>query len=91
MKMFSSNKGMGIGDAPTLILTLVTIGIVGAIGVLIVVGFQSSLTVNSSAYNVTVKIIESVTNFFALAPTLGTVFIGVILLGAVGYFLYKRM
>lgn len=91
MKMLKTNKGMSLGDAPTLVITLVTIGVVGAIGVLIIVGFQSSLTANSAAYNVTVKIIESLTNFFSLAPTLGTVFIGVILLGAVGYFLYKRM
>lgn len=89
--MLSTKKGMSLGDAPTLVITLVTIGIVGAIGLLIIVGFQSSLTVNSAAYNVTVKIIESVANFFSLVPTLGTVFIGVILLGAVGYFLYKRM
>lgn len=91
MKLFAAKKGMSLSDAPTLLITLVTIGIVGAIGVLIIVGFQGSLTAGTAAYNITVKAIESVTQFFSLVPTLGLVFIGVIVLGAVGYFLYKRM
>jgi len=86
--MFGFNKkAMSLNDAPAMIIVLVVIGIVGAIGLSVITGVGSSFETGSAAANATVKITESVTNFFALAPVLGTVLIAVVLLAAV-FFLY---
>jgi uncharacterized membrane protein len=82
-----SKKGMTLNDAPAMIIVLVVIGIVGAIGLSVITGVGGSFAPNSAAANATDKITESVTNFFALAPVLGTVLIAVVLLAAV-FFLY---
>lgn len=85
---------MDLGYAKGALIGLVVLAVTGAIGVAVVAGVQSSFTVNSAAYNVTVQIISAFSNFFALAPTLGTVLIAVVLLGAVailGYIGYQRM
>lgn len=85
---------MDLGYAKGALIGLVVLAVTGAIGVAVVVGVQGSFTANTAAYNVTVSIINAFTNFFNLAPTLGTVLIAVVLLGAVaflGYVGYQRM
>lgn len=84
---------MDLGYAKGALIGLVVLAVTGAIGVAVVVGIQSSFAVNSAAYNISTQIISAFTNFFALAPTLGTVLIAVVLLGAVallGYIGYQR-
>jgi hypothetical protein len=82
-----SKKGMTLNDAPGMIIVLVVIGIVGAIGLSVITGVGGTFAPNSVEANTTNKIVEAVTNFFNLAPVLGTVLIAVILLAAV-FFLY---
>jgi len=85
---------MDLNYAKGALIGLVVLAVTGAIGVAVVVGVQSSFTTNSAAYNVTVQIVSAFTNFFALAPTLGTVLIAVVLLGAVallGFIGYQRV
>ena len=85
---------MDLNYAKSALIGLVVLAVTGAIGVAVVVGVQGSFVANTAAYNVTVQIISAFTNFFALAPTLGTVLIAVVLLGAVailGYIGYQRV
>lgn len=90
-KLYKQKQGqMSLGDAPNLILLLVVIGIVGSIGLLITTNVGSTFTANSAAANATLKAQEAVTNFFELMPVLGTIFIAVILLGAVAYLAVTR-
>ena len=79
-----SKKGnTAIQQAPSLIMALVIIGIVGAIGLSVIVGVGSAFTANSVEANATVQATTAISNFYALLPVLGTVFIAIILLGAV--------
>lgn len=89
--MKQSKRGqMTLGEAPNLILLLVIIGIVGGIGLLIITNVGSTFTADTAAANATLKAQESVTNFFELMPVLGTIFIAVILLGAVAFLAVTR-
>ena len=83
---------MSLDDAPTLIITLVVILIVGGVGLLVATGFQDSLTADTAAYNATNQGISSVANFFNMMPVLGTILIAVILLAAVigGFYFASR-
>jgi hypothetical protein len=83
---------MSLGDAPQLVQVLAITGIVGAIMLLIITTVGANFTGKASEAigNITLAI----SNFFSLTPVLGTVFIAVILLGAVallGFAAYKRM
>lgn len=91
MDFLSNKKGMQLGDAPNLVTTIGIVAIIGAVILLVVVGIQGSLTVGTAAANATEKGVEAITNFFDLLPVLGTVFIAVVLLGAVGFLFYAGM
>lgn len=86
--MLDNKKGqMTLQQAPALVILLVVVGIVGAIGVLIVTDVGATLT--GDAASVIGNITESILNFFSLTPVLGTIFIAVILLAAVGYLAFS--
>jgi hypothetical protein len=81
-KNLMNKKGqIGLNNASAVIITLVVIGAVGAVGVLIVTELGTSLT--GDAALVIGNITETILNFFALMPVLGTVLAAVILLSAV--------
>jgi multisubunit Na+/H+ antiporter MnhB subunit len=90
MKSLMNKKGQSLGEAPNLILLLVIVGIVAAIGLLVVGNVGDSFTAGTAEANATDKAIESITNFTNLMPVLGTVFIAVIVLGAVAFLAVTR-
>lgn len=81
-KLFNGKRGQGwLDQAPALILTLVIVGVVGAIGLAVLDGVGDGFTGPSAdAIN---NITTAIANFFALTPVLGTIFIAIILLAAV--------
>lgn len=91
---------MDLSYAKGALIGLVVLAVTGAVGVAVVAGIQTTfapaggnLSLASAAYNITVNMVSAFTNFFALAPTLGTVLIAVVLLGAVavlGYMGYQK-
>ena len=88
MNTIQSKKGNMLNNAPQLIMTLVIIGIVGAIGLSVVVGVGDGFTAGTAPAQAINNITAAIQNFFSLAPVLGTVFIAVILLAAVGALAY---
>jgi len=87
-----NKKGMNLSQAPQTVVLLVIIGVVLAIGLLILAGVGTSLTGDAALAigNVT----EAINNFAGLMPVLGTIFGAVLLLGAVVFlfvFASRRM
>lgn len=77
-----------LGSAPSLILILVVIGIVGAIGLSVITSVGDSFTAGSAAANATDQAVSAVDQFFSLLPTLGIIMIAIILLAGVGALLF---
>lgn len=91
-KLFQiGKKGMSLSDAPSLIIILVVIGIVGALGLAITAGIADSGSFTGDAANALGNITLAIANFFSLTPVLGTIFIAIILLaGVVGLLMWQR-
>lgn len=87
---WNTKKGTSVGDAGPLIITLVIVGIVGAIGLTVLAGLATGLT--GDAAGAVGNATAGITQFFSLVPTLGLIFISVILLAAVvgGFMYYNR-
>jgi len=84
-------QAMALEGTPTLVITIVVVGIMIGLGFTIITSFQESQTVDSSAYNGTGQVISMFDNFVGLLPVLGTVLIAVVLIGAVvGLFFLLR-
>jgi len=77
-----SKKGMSLQDAPGLIIVIVVAAITGAVGLLVLAGVNDSIT-DATATAAINNATEGVSNFFELFGVLGTVFIAIVLLGAV--------
>jgi len=89
-----SGDNMNINEAKVLIVVLVTVGITGAVGLLILSTLQTQGSFTGAAAAAIGNITLSISNFFTLMPILGTVFGAVVILGAValiGYTAYQRM
>ena len=90
MPKLRKKGALSLEQAPGLVITLVTVVIVLAVGLLIVSNISDSLVPGSSAQNATNTASESLTNFASLMPVLGTVFIAAIVIGAVFFFRGKK-
>ena len=87
-------KGMSLGDAPGLIITLVLIGVIGAVGLVILGQMGDNTSLSAAGQEAINASEEAIGAFFSLLPTLGIIFIAVLLLGAVallGFWGFRRM
>ena len=82
-KLFKNRKGFSLGQAPALVMSLVIIGVFGAIGLLVMSNISNSGGFTGAAANALANATLAISNFFSMMPTVGTIFIAVILLGAV--------
>ena len=92
MKMTKKGQ-VSFSNAPTMIISLVVMGLVAAAGLIGLAAFRSSYTGSSSMINTTIdNSISGVGNFTAQLPTVGTMLgIGLVLLIIVGVFAYGLM
>lgn len=86
-------QGFSLTDAPGLILTLVIVGIIGAIGFVILGNLGASPDISAEGQTAINASEEALGAFFSLLPVLGIIFIAVIVLGAVvllGMWMWRR-
>lgn len=91
--MNKKGQGFALGDAPGLVITLVIVGVIGAIGLVILGNLGNSSDLSAAGAEAINASENAIANFFSLLPTLGIIFIAVILLGAVamlGMWMWRR-
>lgn len=87
--MFKNNKkGLGLADAPALIITFVVVGIVATLGLTVLEELQGTQTANGSAYNATGEAISGLESFAGLLPAIGVI-VGIVIVLAVIFMLWR--
>jgi len=86
----TGKRGMSLSDAPSLIVTLVIIAVVGAVGLITLVSFRSAVDAgNGDATGAINDTVSTLGNFYDLLPVVGTILVAAILIAAVvGGFMY---
>ena len=79
--LLKNKRGVGLGDAPTLIITLVVIGIVAALGLTVLGDLRDTQTADTAERNATGNAILGISAFTDLMPVIGLVVAIVIVLG----------
>jgi hypothetical protein len=93
-EMLKAKKGQAVlSQAPAFIITLVIIGVVAAVGMLIFGALAASdvIASNTEAQTVINNSQDTVLNYTALLPIVGTIFAAVVLLGAVAFIGFSYM
>lgn len=80
------NKKAQIGQLQPLIISLVAVGIVLAIGFLILAEVSDQITVDTEGYNATLTTIEAMADIPPWLPIIVITVIGALLIGLVAYF-----
>lgn len=88
MKQFKGKKGLGLADAPALIITFVVVGIVASLGLTVLEELQGTQTTHGAAYNATAEAIDGLDSFAGLLPAIGVI-VGIVIVLAVIFMLWR--
>ena len=79
-----------LGNAPALVIVLVVIGIVLAIGAVVLEEFQSQLTPNSTGANATGEALAGIDTFASFQSVIAIVLVAALILGLVALITFAR-
>ncbi len=79
-----------LGNAPALVIVLVVIGIVLAIGAVVLEEFSNQLTVNSTAANATEEALKGIDTFASFQSVIAIVLVAALILGLVALITFAR-
>ena len=91
MDLFTKNKGqVTLGNAPALVIVLVVIGIVLAIGAVVLEEFQNQLVPGSTGFNATGEALAGIDTFASFQSVIAIVLVAALILGLVALITFAR-
>lgn len=86
-----SRKGqVSLNNAPSLVITLVVIGIVLALGATVLQNFKDNLTAGTFGANATQKTLEGIDTFAGFQTVIAIVLVAALILGLVALIAFAR-